>query len=126
MGAGVAGAGAFFSLVAGAFFSAPGAVAGAAVVGAGVSGIAGFADGAGAVFAGVVTGVGTNVWSRIDLGARLRVDASDNRNARPRNRPPQHQLAFVRRLPVCRVPRNELAELLTPPKDAAIPPPCPA
>src|SRR5215831_8727142 len=102
-GAGVAGAGAFFSPVAGAapFCGAPPVGAGAAVVGAGVSGIAGFAPDAGALLAGgAVTGAGVNVWSSTDLGARLRVDASDKRNASPRNRPPHHQLALVSRLPV--------------------------
>ena len=57
---GVVGAGAFFSLVTGAL---PGAVFGAVFVGAaGVSGTAGFAEDAGALFAGgAVTGVGTKV-----------------------------------------------------------------
>ena len=47
-------------------------------------------------------------------------------NERQRNRPPHHQLAFVNKFPVWRVPRKELAELLTPPNVAAMPPPCPA
>jgi hypothetical protein len=46
-------------------------------------------------------------------------------NASRRNIPPHHQLALVRRFPVCLVPKNELAELLTPPKVAANPCPCP-
>jgi hypothetical protein len=40
--------------------------------------------------------------------------------------PPHHQLAFVRRFPAARVPRIASAELLTPPKVAAMPPPLPA
>ena len=100
--------------------AAPPAAGGA---GAGCSGTAGFAFAGGAV-----TGVAAfgKAWSSTDLGARPRVDAMDNKNARPRKIPPHHQLAFVSKLPVCLVPRNELAELLTPPNEAAIPPPCPA
>ncbi len=37
-----------------------------------------------------------------------------------------HQLVFVSRLPACRVPSSESAELLTPPKVAASPFPLPA
>ena len=96
-------------------------VGGATLVGAGVNGMAGFAP-VGAV-AGADAGGGANVLSSTERGARLRVDASASKNDRPRNSPPHHQLAFVRRLPACRVPMNELAELLTPPNDAAIPPP---
>ena len=94
------------------------------VVGAGESRIAELAP-AGAVFAGAVTGAFGNAWSSTDLGARLREDASARRNDNPRKIPPHHQLALVSRFPVCRVPRKELAELLTPPNDAAMPPPCP-
>src|SRR5262245_19403791 len=50
----------------------------------------------------------------------------ESRNASAKKMPPHHQLAFVNRLPAWRVPRNELAELLTPPNVAAMPPPCPA
>jgi hypothetical protein len=99
------------------------------VAGAGVTGCKGIgaAPPAGAVFAGALAGaVGVaKVLSSTDLGARLRVDARARRKESPRNRPPHHQLAFVSRLPVWRVPRNELAELLTPPNEAAMPPPCP-
>src|SRR6266702_4969911 len=92
-------------------------------VGAGCSGTAGLA-----VAGGALTRAGAfgKAWSSTDFGARPRDEASDSRNARPRKIPPHHQLAFVSRLPVWRVPRNELAELLTPPNDAAMPPPCPA
>jgi hypothetical protein len=45
--------------------------------------------------------------------------------ARKRKIPPLHQVAFVKRLPVCREPKSELAELLTPPKVAARPWPWP-
>src|SRR5436309_2919284 len=46
--------------------------------------------------------------------------------ARARKIPPPHQLAFVNKFPACRVPKIVPEELLAPPKDAAIPPPCPA
>src|ERR1043166_6057221 len=89
--------------------------------GAGVSGTAGF--GFACCGAGAATGAGPNVWSSTDLGAVLRVDISVKQNDRKRNAPPHHQLALVRRLPACRVPRNELVGRLAPPTLAATPPP---
>src|SRR4051812_31394948 len=99
-------------LVAGVFDGGGGVppVAGAVVVGDGaeVAGVAGARPGtadvgalAGAFAgAGALAGGGANVWSRTDFGARDRVDARARRNDSPRNSPPHHQLAFVRRLPV--------------------------
>src|SRR5437879_2716200 len=81
----------------------------------------------GCVAAGAVGAGGwVNVWSRIERGAVRRVEFSDKRNARARKIPPNHQLAFVSRLPACLVPRMASAELVTPPKLAARPPPFPA
>ena len=93
------------------------------VCGAGVSGTADPPVGAAFTGAGAAAAGGANVWSSTERGARLRVDISVRTNERPRKMPPPHQLAFVNRLPACRVPRSELAELLTPPKVAAMPPP---
>jgi len=60
------------------------------------------------------------------LGARRCVDAIESTSDRNRNIAPPHQLAFVSRLPACRVPSRESAELLTPPNVAASPFPLPA
>ena len=114
--------GVFVLLDVGAF--APPPVVTGGVVGAGVIGstfVFGCA-GTGAVWAGGWL----NVWSRIERGPLRRDEASDSRNARPINSPPHHQLILVSRLPACLVPRMASAELVTPPKLAAKPPPFPA
>src|SRR6185503_7387819 len=95
-GAGVVGAAPFLAPDAGAL---PGIGFGAAAFGlAGVKpGTVGFAPPV--TGAGALAGGGVNVWSRTDFVARPRVDASASRNDKPRNNPPHHQLALVRRFP---------------------------
>ena len=99
---------------------------GTADEGAGSSGIAGaigsVVPGAGAAPAGGFT----NVSSRIERGARERVDMIWRMNASVRNKPPHHHEAFVSNVPACRIPMNASGDELAPPKLAASPLPLPA
>ena len=105
----------------------------AGLVAGGVAGAAGVKltppafVGAPAPCAGAVAGTGgcVKASSSTDFGVRSRVDASESTKARKRKIAPPHQLVRVSRFPAWRVPSSESAELLTPPKVAASPPPFP-
>ena len=71
------------------------------------------------------TAAGATILSSTDFGAAFREDISCSTKARPRKIPPHHQLAFVSRLPACRVPMTESEDEPAPPKLAASPPPFP-